>query len=442
VGDRLTDEEFEGLIVRAMLARDMMVLQGSDAAAREAEKARAALVDAFRSHRAPPEKATDLATAARRVLATDIGSEWKGTGTPEEAAVDALRAALRSPAVEEGAPAIELRVRVMEWADRYLDGKGYANALLYEILAAPSRAEGLVQHPAKPVGVAMMGRADGLGWPAPAAEATPLPSDAGEGRGSPPTAPRRHESGCASFVSKTCVYLRDGTKVHVRRDGKAAWLEVVPQDTIRAATPSPVSPPAPGARDIDRDPEPRRCIAVTTRRCPWCGSGRIVDGTGAFAGELLCDDCHMMWRVTVRTSFPLCGAPPAPSLPSPAPAPVEAPCAHHFGSSGLFVACAKCGERNPCLTGPAPVEAPAAACAETGADALAVDALLACEEAIFYVSELSMCSEPMLVGSLIADRDSYEKAREALAAWRRAAPSSVATGETGPAPAAGPGEGP
>jgi hypothetical protein len=142
VGDRLTDEEFEGLIVRAMLARDMMVLQGSDAAAREAEKARAALVDAFRSHRAPPEKATDLATAARRVLATDIGSEWKGTGTPEEAAVDALRAALRSPAVEEGAPAIELRVRVMEWADRYLDGKGYANALLYEILAAPSRAEG------------------------------------------------------------------------------------------------------------------------------------------------------------------------------------------------------------------------------------------------------------------------------------------------------------
>jgi len=72
-----------------------------------------------------------------------------------------------------------------------------------------------------------------------------------------------------------------------------------------------LSSPAPGGASDSA--EPRRCIAVTTRRCPWCGSGRISDGTGLLAGETLCDECHMMWRVTVRSSFPLAGSPP--SLP-------------------------------------------------------------------------------------------------------------------------------
>lgn len=45
----------------------------------------------------------------------------------------------------------------------------------------------------------------------------------------------RHED-CASHVSSTCVYLKDGTKVVVRREGARAWLEHVPQETIRVAT--------------------------------------------------------------------------------------------------------------------------------------------------------------------------------------------------------------
>ena len=49
----------------------------------------------------------------------------------------------------------------------------------------------------------------------------------------------RHKRGCASIVSGTCVYLRDGTKVVIKRDGKAAWLEVVEQDVIRPAAPAP-----------------------------------------------------------------------------------------------------------------------------------------------------------------------------------------------------------
>jgi hypothetical protein len=39
----------------------------------------------------------------------------------------------------------------------------------------------------------------------------------------------------ATLVSDTCVYLSDRTKVVVKRDGKRAWLEVVPQDIIQAA---------------------------------------------------------------------------------------------------------------------------------------------------------------------------------------------------------------
>ncbi len=30
----------------------------------------------------------------------------------------------------------------------------------------------------------------------------------------------------------TCVYLKDGTKVVLRRDGRGCWLEVVPQSVV------------------------------------------------------------------------------------------------------------------------------------------------------------------------------------------------------------------
>ncbi len=33
----------------------------------------------------------------------------------------------------------------------------------------------------------------------------------------------------------TCIYLKDGTKVVIRRDGDAVWLETVPQAIIRPA---------------------------------------------------------------------------------------------------------------------------------------------------------------------------------------------------------------
>lgn len=33
----------------------------------------------------------------------------------------------------------------------------------------------------------------------------------------------------------TCVYLKDGSKVVLRRDGDAVWLEIVPQAVIRPA---------------------------------------------------------------------------------------------------------------------------------------------------------------------------------------------------------------
>ena len=36
-------------------------------------------------------------------------------------------------------------------------------------------------------------------------------------------------------VRPTCVYLKDGTKVVLRRDGDSAWLEIVPQAIVRPA---------------------------------------------------------------------------------------------------------------------------------------------------------------------------------------------------------------
>ncbi len=51
----------------------------------------------------------------------------------------------------------------------------------------------------------------------------------------------RHQS-CVSRASTTCVYLKDGTKVVLRRDPKTkgrAWLEHVPQAVVRLAEPAP-----------------------------------------------------------------------------------------------------------------------------------------------------------------------------------------------------------
>lgn len=48
---------------------------------------------------------------------------------------------------------------------------------------------------------------------------------------------KRHKGTCVTRASNTCVYLADGTKVVVRRKkvtAGRAWLEVVPQATVRA----------------------------------------------------------------------------------------------------------------------------------------------------------------------------------------------------------------
>lgn len=47
--------------------------------------------------------------------------------------------------------------------------------------------------------------------------------------------PGRHEPDCVSRVSSSCVYLRDGTKVVLEREGKGVRLAVVPQDRITVA---------------------------------------------------------------------------------------------------------------------------------------------------------------------------------------------------------------
>lgn len=40
---------------------------------------------------------------------------------------------------------------------------------------------------------------------------------------------------CVSRASESCVYLRDGTKVVLKRRGAAVWLVVEPQAIIRPA---------------------------------------------------------------------------------------------------------------------------------------------------------------------------------------------------------------
>ena len=47
----------------------------------------------------------------------------------------------------------------------------------------------------------------------------------------------RHNEACVTRASDTCVYLADGTKVVVCRDNRTtgrAWLEVVPQNEVKA----------------------------------------------------------------------------------------------------------------------------------------------------------------------------------------------------------------
>lgn len=76
----------------------------------------------------------------------------------------------------------------------------------------------------------------------------------------------RHEGQCASGISftlerPTCVYLRDGTKVVMRRDGEGvgAWLEVVPQAMLRPAEAAAASPtPSPSLLTPEDRAELRR----------------------------------------------------------------------------------------------------------------------------------------------------------------------------------------
>lgn len=46
---------------------------------------------------------------------------------------------------------------------------------------------------------------------------------------------KKKPSACVTIACATVVYLSDGTKVELRREGNRAWLEHVPQDTMRVA---------------------------------------------------------------------------------------------------------------------------------------------------------------------------------------------------------------
>jgi len=58
----------------------------------------------------------------------------------------------------------------------------------------------------------------------------------------------RHSSPCVHALGSassrpTFLYLRDGSRVVIRRDEDSCWLEVVPQATLSTASPSRASRP-------------------------------------------------------------------------------------------------------------------------------------------------------------------------------------------------------